>query len=576
LDEGVPVTWPLPSVDPRVSLATSIAGSPAGVYAVLIGSGMSSAAGIPTGWGVVQDLVRRVAQAEGVDPDELGDEPEAWWTRTYGAEPRYDALMEQLAPTDGARQALLRTYFDPPPTSDGPVLPTEGHRRLARMVAKGLIRVIITTNFDRLIERALDEVGISPQVVSVPEHVASMMPLVHAPATVLKLHGDYASLQLRNTREELANYPEPWKVLLGRIFDEYGLLVVGWSADSDVALAEVLAATPSRRFPIFWAARGDVSEAARRLIAGRRAIAMTIEDADTLFVDLTDRLDRLAAAARRRGPVRFGHVVFFPPAGTVQTGWTHVPLLQLRAGIQIGPAAGDSVEPIDIPDRIRLVRALNAAALTEQLRVLAAVWTPSAAAIEPAATGQHSLDAWHTPDDSDQTTLLATYRLGGPQTSGVGALVNIRMPDPLHGAALTITVDVGLTVAEQLDLSMVAVLLRDALLAAAVDVGAALGELLPPDATVMHVECHVDASTDDGLGFSRLNGIEQRLVWPWPRPANRPLTTLRVAADVQASFGGADAADVVERGLRLMLLNAGVLDPDPMVDAIHQALRATP
>jgi hypothetical protein len=254
------VVWPVPQIDPSVSLATSMSASPPGVYAVLIGSGMSSAAGIPTGWGVVADLIRRVAAAEQVDPDELGDEPEAWWLRTYGSEPRYDTLLEVLAPTDGARQALLRGYFDPAPNAGGPVIPTVGHRLLARLVAVGLIRVIITTNFDRLIERALDEVGVSPQVVSVPEQVASMMPLAHAPATVIKLRGDYAGIQLRNTREELAQYPEPWNALLARIFDEYGLLVVGWSADSDVALAGALTVTPSRRFPIFWAARGELRE----------------------------------------------------------------------------------------------------------------------------------------------------------------------------------------------------------------------------------------------------------------------------------------------------------------------------
>jgi len=46
-----------------------------GVNAVLIGSGLSTAAGIPTGWQVVEDLIRKLASAEGVDPAELGDQP---------------------------------------------------------------------------------------------------------------------------------------------------------------------------------------------------------------------------------------------------------------------------------------------------------------------------------------------------------------------------------------------------------------------------------------------------------------------------------------------------------------------
>jgi len=72
--------------------------------------------------------------------------------------------------------------------------------------------------------------------------------MVHAPTTVIKLHGDYLSLGLRNTPDELTSYPEEIKTLLARVFDEYGLLVVGWSAEYDTALVEALESAPSRRY----------------------------------------------------------------------------------------------------------------------------------------------------------------------------------------------------------------------------------------------------------------------------------------------------------------------------------------
>jgi len=50
-----------------------------GVYAVLVGSGMSSDAGIPTGWKVAQELVRQVARNHKVDIGEAGLKPEEWW-----------------------------------------------------------------------------------------------------------------------------------------------------------------------------------------------------------------------------------------------------------------------------------------------------------------------------------------------------------------------------------------------------------------------------------------------------------------------------------------------------------------
>jgi hypothetical protein len=160
------VRTPTAGIDPRVALATSMYAAP-GVYAVLVGSGMSRAAGIPTGWEVVQDLIRQVARAEGVSTDETGEDPTVWWARSGRGEPRYDVLLDGLAPTDAARQALLRGYFDPLPPV-GPVNPTDGHRALAWLCATGLVRVILTTNFDRLLERALEEAGASPQVIAGP------------------------------------------------------------------------------------------------------------------------------------------------------------------------------------------------------------------------------------------------------------------------------------------------------------------------------------------------------------------------------------------------------------------------
>ena len=56
------IVSPANALSPLVMLATSMHAQP-GVYAVLLGSGVSTGAGIPTGWGVVRELVRRVAAA---------------------------------------------------------------------------------------------------------------------------------------------------------------------------------------------------------------------------------------------------------------------------------------------------------------------------------------------------------------------------------------------------------------------------------------------------------------------------------------------------------------------------------
>ena len=157
-----------------------MASSP-GVYAVLLGSGISSAAGIKTGFGVVQDLVRTAAQAQGVDLGEHVEHPEVWWRGQHGSEPRYDDLLAAYAATDLDRRALLRRYFDGPTTE-----PTLAHHELGRLVAAGLVRVVITTNFDQLAERSIESAGVSPQVIADVVGIEGMIPLQHAAATVLK------------------------------------------------------------------------------------------------------------------------------------------------------------------------------------------------------------------------------------------------------------------------------------------------------------------------------------------------------------------------------------------------------
>lgn len=50
-------------LSPLAMLATSMQAQP-GVYALLLGSGVSTSAGVPTGWGVVTELVHWVAVVE--------------------------------------------------------------------------------------------------------------------------------------------------------------------------------------------------------------------------------------------------------------------------------------------------------------------------------------------------------------------------------------------------------------------------------------------------------------------------------------------------------------------------------
>lgn len=279
------------SLDPRVTLATALA-TQKGVYALLLGSGVSTGAGIPTGWGVVEALVRRVAAAEG---DALASDTnwEEWWAQHHGEDLGYSSLLAQLASTAPARRALLAGFFEPTPEDleQKQKVPSPAHKAIASLIARGAIRVVITTNFDRLLEHALVTEGVMAQVISTDSDVAGMEPLPHARATIIKLNGDFTSLDQRNTVDELSQYPEATTALLARVLDEYGLIISGWSGDWDTALVAAVKASANRRYPLYWTARSGVAGTAAEIIARGGSHLVQNVTADDFFPDLLTRLD---------------------------------------------------------------------------------------------------------------------------------------------------------------------------------------------------------------------------------------------------------------------------------------------
>lgn len=267
-----------------------------GVYA-LLGSGVSTDSGVPTGWGVLRQLVLRAAAASDAPLNPAADDAaiEGWWRDHGSGGLGYSALLEALGQTPAMRRAILAGFFEPTDDdrNEGLKVPGPAHYAIAELVARGAVRVILTTNFDRLIEQALEVRGIFPQVLAGEAAIAGMEPLVHARCTLVKLHGDYASLDQRNTEEELRTYDSNQRQLLDRVFDEYGVITSGWSADWDYALVASLEESASRRYPIFWAQVGHLGDAGRRLVGAKRAVLANNLPAAELFEGLVTRLQAL-------------------------------------------------------------------------------------------------------------------------------------------------------------------------------------------------------------------------------------------------------------------------------------------
>ena len=271
-------------IDPTVRISLALDANK-GAYALLLGSGVSAAAGIPTGWQIVSDLSAKVARLEGADP---GDDPISWYNQRYGVEPDYSGLLNEIAGSPTERSLLLRNYFEPTDEErrDGVKVPTAAHRTMAQLALSGHVHLFLTTNFDRLLEKAMDDIGIVPQVLSTADAIGGAVPFSQTRCTVVKLNGDYMDTRIKNTLSELESYEPAIDSLLDRVIDEYGFIVSGWSAEWDKALRDAFERCQSRRYTMYWASRNSPRQEAARLIESRSGEFVQIKDPDTFFTNI--------------------------------------------------------------------------------------------------------------------------------------------------------------------------------------------------------------------------------------------------------------------------------------------------
>ncbi|RIV17491.1 SIR2 family protein [Fibrisoma montanum] len=140
--------------------------------------------------------------------------------------------------------------------------PTYGYKVMAVLMRMSMLRFVLTTNFDRLIE---DAAALAYESTS-KLHVASIdnnyqgLPYIQGQRTpaLLKLHGDFHSLFMKNTVEELQQQDEKLRLAFKNTCENYGFAFIGYSG-RDNSIMEVLeeALKTTSPFPagIFWFVR---------------------------------------------------------------------------------------------------------------------------------------------------------------------------------------------------------------------------------------------------------------------------------------------------------------------------------
>lgn len=256
-----------------------------GAFALLLGSGISRKTGIPTGWDITLNLIRQIAILE---KEKISTTPEDWYVKRFKEEPDYSNILEKLTSTKEERINLLKPLIEPTEDEfqEGLKQPTQAHKYIAQLVSLGYIKVILTTNFDRLIENALKDLGIEPSIISNPNHIENSVPLIHSKITVIKINGDYLDTGFLNLKSELEKYDSRLEALMSEVFENFGIITCGWSAKWDLALVNSLKSSNKFRFSNFFTHLNEPDSELSELSQFRKGHLVKINDSDSFFYEL--------------------------------------------------------------------------------------------------------------------------------------------------------------------------------------------------------------------------------------------------------------------------------------------------
>jgi NAD-dependent SIR2 family protein deacetylase len=297
----------------------------------LLGAGASAAAGVPTAGHMISGFKADLFASENkIARREIDVDDPLWALRirrhfdnANGFPPaddpsEYQVAFERMYPDARDR----RTYID---QQVGLGSPSFGHRVMAALLASGRLPLVFTTNFDTLIERAAiamdellepaDRASLAVSGLTNTDIAERCLREGDWPLLV-KLHGDYQSIALKNTDDELQTQDGVLRHVLTEATRRFGVAVVGYSGrDSSVMriLAEGLEAEDPYPGGLYWIARpgATILPAVEDLLvqARLRSVEAWVVESET-FDELFGEIDRQMTFSPRIGDA----LVEFRPA----------------------------------------------------------------------------------------------------------------------------------------------------------------------------------------------------------------------------------------------------------------------
>ncbi|MDD3427439.1 MAG: SIR2 family protein [Caldisericia bacterium] len=214
-------------------------------YVLFAGAGISKDAGVPTAWDLMLKTAGILYVAENPEKEIINIDLEKWFLESEYAQMEYSELMELIYSKNPDQQDFLKKNLNKYNIG-------ESHKGIAELARRGIIRAIITTNFDHYIERGLEERGLEFQVISTDDDLKNAEPLIQCKAVrIYKPHGNLGYGKLKNTPKDLESLSRLMEKELIRVMNEHGVIVLGYSG-RDKGVQNIFKKRNYSYYPLFW------------------------------------------------------------------------------------------------------------------------------------------------------------------------------------------------------------------------------------------------------------------------------------------------------------------------------------
>ncbi|MGD2072262.1 MAG: SIR2 family protein [Candidatus Thorarchaeota archaeon] len=291
-------------------------------YALFVGAGISVSAGVPLAITDLPNLPSIASEAKkhifiSNNPNLMPSKKniKKWFKRKGYLEESnniYGDILELLSTSKRGRMKFLRQFF----VGKQPSLI---HLYIAEMVKRKIIEIILTTNFDDLLEKALDRLSIEHITYAFSQSLRDFKLLDNYPK-LIKFHGDYRYSYIKNTNKETIELEKIKIAAFEHIMHEYGLIFVGYGGNDKSIMNPILNCISKEDYlpyGIVWVKRkgSSHSEFFERLIRRnpKKIYLLEISDAENLFETLYRKMVPLFERAQDSRDL-----IFFRPEEKIQ------------------------------------------------------------------------------------------------------------------------------------------------------------------------------------------------------------------------------------------------------------------